>query len=401
MEGFSPTSSFESAGRGDPARIVAATTRTMPGRVLLVSSLISLPYRVMRVARAAGTEVHVLGTERSRCLAHSRDCHGFTLIGVPITGEYDPGLAEEINRAIHGLGIDMVLPGDAEATRSLIAIRQALDAPCFPMPSLAQFDLLNNKWKFTGLARELGLLCPQSWLARDATELRELVEAGKIRLPAIAKPVNHDGSLGVLKLDPSGALAQIEKIDYAPIIVQEFIPGRDIGASIFCAHGEIKAFIAHELRHATYHTLDEPAIEIALARVAARLGLDGVFNFDMRLTSSGRIYYLECNPRFFFKMFQSMIAGVNFVAFGFGGDGPTTPPTGAAVRMPKALAAAALTTPWRITRRDIAMLRYFGSDPVSTLRAALGKDWERAGDAGQRHFTAPAMEAGGDRTLTA
>ena len=36
----------------------------------------------------------------------------------------------------------------------------------------------------------------------------------------------------------------------------------------------------------------------------------------MILTPDGAVHYLECNPRFFYKINLSMIAGVNFVAHG-------------------------------------------------------------------------------------
>src|SRR5665213_3619851 len=301
----------------------------------MVSSLITMPYRVLRVAGAAGADIYVLGNSHSKCLEHSRFCKKFLLTSQPITGEADACLADEINRRVREFDIDMVLPGDVQATRSLIALRDAIDAPCFPMPTLEQFDRLNDKWFFTNLCGELDILTPKSWHVADAAELRREIEAGRIPLPAIAKPINHDGSLGVIKLDGADALAQLDRIDYAPIIVQEFIEGADIGASVYCERGEIKAFIAHELKRATYRALDDARIEAALARVMGRMGVNGVFNFDMRLAPDGTIYYLECNPRFFFKINLSMLAGVNFIRMGLRASTNTmlAPASGAAVRL--------------------------------------------------------------------
>jgi hypothetical protein len=375
------------------------TARAKRPRVLMVSALISMPYRVMRVAEAAGADIYVLGNAKSACLKYSRSCKKFVLTEIPITGEAEPRLTGEINRWIRWFGIDLVLAGDVQATRSLIAIRDTLAAPCFPMPTLPQFDQLNDKWFFTSLCGELGVPTPKSWYFADAAELRDAVDAGRIPLPAIAKPINHDGSLGVIKLGADDAAAKLAKIDYAPLIVQEFIEGRDIGASVYCERGEIKAFIAHELRRATYRSLDDGKILSALARVMGRMGVDGVFNFDMRLAPDGTVYYLECNPRFFFKINLSMLAGINFVAMGLAhaADLPAAPAPDAAVRLPKALAAAALLTPWKISRRDLAMLWYLWGDPISSAREALGIDWEYPEDADQRHFIASAAAKPDDR----
>lgn len=370
----------------------AGAARPGRPRLLLVSALISMPYRVMRVAHDAGADVYVLGSTMADCLRHSRYCEKFLPAEATIDGERSPALAAEINRWIGWFGIDMVLPGDVEATRTLIASRGLIDAPLFPLPTLAQFDNLNNKWFFTQLCGELGILTPPSRYINDTAELREELAAGRIKLPAIAKPINHDGGLGVIRLDPDNALAQSVKIDYGPMIVQEFIEGRDIGASIYCERGEIKAFIAHELKRATYRSLDDVRILATLSHVAAHMNIDGVYNFDMRLTPDGDVYYLECNPRFFFKINLSMLAGVNFVRMGLTtlGHSAALPEHGAAVRMPKALAATALTKPWRVTARDLKMLWYLWSDPVSSLREALGIDWEYPERmATQRHFVAP------------
>jgi predicted ATP-grasp superfamily ATP-dependent carboligase len=372
-------------------------------RLLLVSALISMPYRVMRTADAAGADVYVLGAELSRCLAHSRYCRAFVPSERPLDGERDEALAAEINRQIARFGIDLVLPGDVQATRTLIASRDLIEAPLFPLPTLEQFDNLNNKWFFTQLCGELGIPTPPSRVIADAAQLREELTAGSFALPAIVKPINHDGGLGVIRFDRETAVAQSAKVDYGPMIVQDFIPGRDIGASVYCEKGEIKAFIAHELTRATYVPLTDERIQPALARITARMGVDGVFNFDMRLAPDGEIYYLECNPRFFFKINLSMLAGVNFVAAGLSALGhPAQPsPTPGAVRLPKALAAA-LPTMWRITARDFRMLWYLWSDPVSSLREALGIDWEYPERMAQRrHFIAPKTDKPEDRAIAA
>jgi hypothetical protein len=362
-------------------------------RLLLVSSLISMPYRVMRVAHDAGADVYVLGSTTADCLRHSRYCKEFLPTDTPIAGERSAVLAADINRWIRWFDIDMVLPGDVEATRSLIANRDLIEAPLFPLPTLEQFDNLNNKWFFTQLCGGLGISTPKSRYIHDTAQLREELAAGRIPLPAIVKPINHDGGLGVIRLDPDNAVAQTVKIDYGPMIVQEFIAGEDIGASIYCERGEIKAFIAHELKRATYRSLDDARILATLSRVATRMNIDGVYNFDMRLTPDGEVYYLECNPRFFFKINLSMLAGVNFVRMGLAPQdrGTSLSQPGTAVRMPKALAATALTAPWKITGRDLKMLWYLWSDPVSNLREALGIDWEYPERMAKlRHFIAPA-----------
>lgn len=368
----------------------APAARVEARRILLLCSLITLPYRVMRCAAAAGAKVYVLGNGSSKGLGYSRHCRKFISNELPVTGERDPSLAVEINRWILEFGIDMVLPGDALAMRSLLAIKDLIGAPCFPAPDLRQFDFLNNKWNFTNLCKDLGIPCPDSILVGDRAELLAKIENSRLEFPVIAKPLSLDASQGVFKLDAGNVHAQAKRIFYNPIIVQEFIPGEDIGASVYCEQGEIVSFIAHRLKRATYETLDDPAIKPTIAQIARHQRLSGVFNFDMRRTPDNRILYLECNPRFFFKMNLSMIAGINFVARGLGRtDVPSAVAQGTKVRMPKALVAS-LFTPWVLGGRDLKMLSYLVSDPISYARESLGIDWEKWSDGPMEPVASPA-----------
>jgi hypothetical protein len=84
-------------------------------------------------------------------LRFSRYCRRFFLSDCIIHGDRDESLALEINHLVRELGITMVLPGDAPSTRALIASRDLIDVPCLPLPTLDQFDALNDKWEFAQL----------------------------------------------------------------------------------------------------------------------------------------------------------------------------------------------------------------------------------------------------------
>src|SRR5262249_51874695 len=156
-----------------------------------------------------------------------------------------PELAKEVNQQAARLEIDMILSGDAPSTRSLIAIRDLLDVPSFPLPELGEFDLLNNKWDFTKLCGKLGLSCPETRLFTDAAQLRRALDQGTISFPCIAKPLSMDSGRGCIVLKQDTYRANISEIFYQPILVQEHITGKDVAASVFCRQGEIVTFIAH------------------------------------------------------------------------------------------------------------------------------------------------------------
>lgn len=347
-----------------------------PLRILMVSAVFRLSYRVLRCAEAAGAEIYILGSSDARGLCYSRSCKKFIPSSIAFDGTARPEVLDEINSAVAKFEIDLVMPSDAPCTRMVIALKDQIAAPCFPLPALNIFDALNNKSAFTEICRELGILCPPSQLFETKQKLLDAINDGDITFPALAKPLSMDGSNGIVRLEAANARERIKQIDYRPILVQDFIAGEDIGASVYCENGEIRSHVLHRLKRWHYSTFDDDNIRDALARIMRRMGVDGVYNFDMRLAKNGDIYFLECNPRFFYKINLSMLTGINFVRAGLPIGKPTlatvAPQSG--IRMPKAMLMA-LLTPWRLKFRDFSMLAYLYSDPIPYIREALRIDW--------------------------
>jgi predicted ATP-grasp superfamily ATP-dependent carboligase len=338
-------------------------------RVLLVATLFKMPYRVMRCAQAAGVDVCVLANPGAAALGWSRHCKGLFASNHIINGSRDEDLALEINCLARDLGAAMVLPGDAPSTRALIAIRDLLDVPCFPLPPLDQFDLLNDKWAFAQLCEKTGVRCPPTRLFADAGVLADELASGGCRYPAVAKPVGFSGSQGVVLLERNHIEAQLHRLNYRPVLLQDYIDGDDIGASVHCRAGKIIGFIAHRFERGTYTAFWDEAIYTDIGRLLGPMRVDGVFNFDMRLTPEGDVYYLECNPRFFFKIDLSMIAGVNFVGLGLVEQRDDTP-VAVRARTEFCYPRTLLRSPrrWaRCTRRDLALAIHALSDPVPHL----------------------------------
>jgi predicted ATP-grasp superfamily ATP-dependent carboligase len=368
LPGVDTNSPLAEVGR----RRVAVGRRFRRINILMLCDLFALSYRVMRCFDAAGAAVHVLGGPGAKGLRLSRYCRSYRHSEYGFTAPCR-GMVEEINQTISRHAINLVIAGDHRSTRTLLAVGASLSAPAFPMPALEQFDLLNNKWAFTELCQRLGIRCPRSELVPDRGELWRRVDAGKITLPCVAKPLDLDGSRGVVVIKRPEDISVVETIAYHPILVQEYIEGDDIGASVYCDRGKVCAFIAHKLKRATYSTFQSADIQNTIANITRITKVSGIFNFDMIQSREGNIYWLECNPRFFYKMYLSMLAGVSFAAFGLpypGSDLRAFVPTGTNVRTFKAIAAE-LPRPWRLTLRDWAFVRHVLADPIPFFREFL------------------------------
>jgi hypothetical protein len=362
---------------------VAAKHRTYsavndrPIRLLVVCSHYSLPYRVLQCAATAGASVYAIGNPNSRSLRLSRYTARYIETACPIDGKSAPLLAQEINKAVADHDIDMVMAAGHLATRSLVMVRGQIDAPCFPMPEAEHFEMLNNKWAFTRYCQALGVTCPESWFFADAAALFHRLERGELAPPLVAKPLDLDGGHGVKILTTANWQKVLGEIDYAPIIAQRLIEGEDIGAAAFCRDGRMENFIVQRYQRGVYQAFSDPTIRDAIDRILLPLATNGVFNFDMRRDRDGKVYLLECNPRFFFKVGLAMAAGFNFVAFGIdrANGAPTMPRKTTTVRRPAAAVLRALSCA-RIDRSDIQMMRRLWADPLPYIRESLRIDWD-------------------------
>jgi predicted ATP-grasp superfamily ATP-dependent carboligase len=342
-------------------------------RLLMIATDFTTPYRVLRCANAGGADVYVLGNSGARPLRFSRYCKRVLISGCVIHGARDEALALEINCLVRELGIFVVIPADAPAARALIASRDLIAARCFPLPTLEHFDLLNNKWSFARLCTELGIRQPSTRLVDDAAALARDIASNGLANPLIVKPLDQCANAGVIVLDGVDTEKRLNAINYQPVLVQDFVSGSDIGAGVYARAGRVEAFIAHWLRDGVYATFQDKGIYDDIAKIVRRLSLDGVYNFDMLRTPDGSVYFLECNPRFFYKINLSMIAGINFVACGVAETGTAAAAQIVAdvqVRFPKAMLRSILSS-GRCTKRDWEMACYMFSDPWPYLMEKL------------------------------
>jgi len=371
----------------EPAVEAGRAAFAPPRRVLMVSALYGMPYRVLRCAAATGAEVFVLGGPAARGLAYSRFCKRFEEASVPIDGLGREDLLHAINRQVEALGVDCVVPGDPPSTRSLIVLRDRIRARVFPSPNLETFDLLNDKARFHRYCASAGVPTPRTWLFECTRSLRDAIAAGTLPAKTIAKPLSRSGGEGCVVLDGQAARSRLAEIDYAPIVVQEFIEGEDVCASVFCSKGDVIAFVAYQFGRDIYRTLAAPRIRSEIEKLLRPLDVEGVFGFDLRRDRKGRIYFVECNPRVTFRIAMSMLAGVNFIALGTNGAPceaiDSAGPRERTVRGPKALLVA-LARPWRIEQESLRALRFTLADPVPYLREELAYAIDRCRGACRR-----------------
>ena len=366
-------------GGGDP--VIAAGGPITNG--LMIAFAFTLPYHVMRTAAAAGLRVHVLGDGASRGLRRSRYCRSYR--ETQFAGDADALLAE-IGELARLHAIDVVFPSDDVSTRLLAGLGDRLPVPSIPLPDLATFDLLNDKWNFTRFCLQNGVRAPEAQLFGGGAELRQALDRGEVALPITVKPTNRSGGFGVRHILVPNDLPQLDVIDYRPILAQRHITGESVSVTMLCDRGRVTAHVAQQRDAARFRVFVNADLLANVSRLAALTRYSGLANFDAVVSDDdGLSYLVECNPRFWYSIYLVMIAGLNFV------DLALTPP--ASFAEPAMLDAGdirlslrkTMTRPWRARRLDWRFLAYCLGDPVAFAlqRAKSYDDSEVAVPAGQ------------------
>jgi biotin carboxylase len=281
---------------------------------LMLAFAFTLPYHAMRAAADAGVTVHVLGNGVSDALRTSRCCASYRRLdcaGEPVNA---PQILGEIDRLVRQHRIDVIFPSDDVSTRLLIAIRDRLPVRTSLLPDLATFDLLNNKWHFTRYCHAEGVRVPEGWCFETPGELRAALRSGEISLPITVKPTNRSGSVGVFHLRDDNDRALLERIDYRPIVVQRHIVGESVCISTICRDGRIVVHAGQRRDERRFQLFSHPDLLRNTERLAAATRLNGPANFDAVIEAETDLAYIvECNPRFWYTIYLSMLFGLNFM----------------------------------------------------------------------------------------
>jgi biotin carboxylase len=279
-------------------------------RVLLLAAGFAAQYRVLRCAAALGAEVCVLGSGAARSLALSRFCRRFRPFSFHSADAVRA--AQRLDEVAQEWRADIVLPGDFATTKFLARVKPHLQTACFPMSEAEAIESLGGKDRFMEVCRRLGIPHPQGIVLADRVTLIESLTAGRVALPAIVKPLALAGGMGVTRIDPENAYAIAARIDYAPILVQRFVEGIDRCITIFCREGRVLKQAIYEHPGGVFRFVEDAELARLAARFASEMNLTGVINFDARIDAEGRVWMIECNPRFYFNMDVAMVAGLNF-----------------------------------------------------------------------------------------
>jgi carbamoylphosphate synthase large subunit len=285
-------------------------------RLLILVDFHNVGLRVVHAARPWADHISVVTPSAATPLAHSSRVDAVHTLPLKRNGRAEPESCRQILDICASQRIDAVIGADVDGAHMLNAIRAVrpdLRGPA-TMPDTL-LDTVNDKARFASLLRGAGLPEPATTLAETSQRLLEL--GASRRFPLMAKPPDSSGGQGVVHLASMAdlrAYAAARGDDAGSVVIQDYLPGREIGFSAYVDGGRVLGssvqcwLSAHSLVY-----VDHPEAETLGRTAIERLGLSGPVNFDMREDATGRLHFIECNPRFWSTLNLSAALGANFV----------------------------------------------------------------------------------------
>lgn len=262
------------------------------------------------------------GSNETRILRFSSLCSEY--LEANFSGDDDDIFVDHVNRLDAALSDLVLIPADTQSTRMLNRLRNRLKARLAFAPESSMLDCFDDKWCFYQFCLEHGLNVPAACLVASKLELDFLIMARELGLPFVVKPLGEAASNGVHAIfsetDYNLKIRDNDAYQYAPLIVQRFIAGKDVGLNLLAIHGKVAALsiqqrVVQKSVGSRINFISNDYLVGAAHTLASASAYEGVMNVDARIEEgTGKVFLFESNPRFWRSLSASVWCGLNFVA---------------------------------------------------------------------------------------
>jgi D-aspartate ligase len=295
--------------------------------VLIFSTNENFAMHILRCLSVMRVRICVMGISKFHPIRLSRYCDNYIRYDLQDLLEENDSIIDKINNYCIQQKIDMIIPAGIEGTLFISKISDMITvSEVFPLSKLDVLKLLNNKWNFGELMDKNNIPCPKTILINDMNQLKSLNSELKllnIEFPVMIKQLELEASKGVVKL---GSFEELEtymsndnEFSKLPLLIQEYIPGTDLGFNILAKNGKIIVWTIQKWysgNNGMEFIRDDNILNIG-KQIVACCNYTGVANIDMRLDDRDKsVKVTECNPRFWGSVDISMLSGVNFPYLG-------------------------------------------------------------------------------------
>jgi len=292
-------------------------------KILLLAGSEDLNLKVLYCLFPVFAHTYVVASKADNILRYSRYKKRFIHIPWSSQEEDQEECVHKIKQYCKVNTIDLIMPGDIAASAFLYKYQNTfVDQKIFPVMADEILEKIDNKWKFAERLMAEGLPTPITMLI-DRSEIIDEPNRGliaeKIGFPLIVKPLFCESSHGVEKIDSFEALKDHvfgdKPYSSLPLIIQEYVDGYDIDLSFIADRGKILSMAVQKWNEGdVLEFCHHKEIENLGEKIVKLFHYCGAGHFDMRIDyTTGKVYVIECNPRFWYTITAAMWQGLNFV----------------------------------------------------------------------------------------
>jgi ATP-grasp domain len=280
---------------------------------------IALP--MMQAAQALKADGYLpctlIGDLETAPLRQSAHCDGHLLV------DFERPDDDRFCRLIHALAEKnpdaVLMPYDCDGIRLASRLRHRLRMRCSPIPDLETLDMLDDKWRFHGFCARNALSVPPSCRLTSKRSLGFAALTAQFGLPFVLKPITGSGSVGVRIIRSETQfnrdILNNPDYDFAPLIAQQFIDGEDIDLSLQATNGRLTALAIQQSRGRQVRFVRNAYLEGVAGQICEASLFHGVMHIDARVErGTGRVFLIECNPRFWASHTAAAACGLNFIS---------------------------------------------------------------------------------------
>ncbi len=258
----------------------------------------------------------VIGNEETCKLPQSSLCSRHIYVNFSATSDHSA--ITTINQLHAELPDVVVIPADCHGIRLVNRIKPNVRARVIPIPDLATLNQLDDKWHFHELCQAHNIDVPEACYVGSKVNLNFDELVSKLGLPFVLKPTNESGSLGVQIITSKehylSAVRNNESYQFKSLIAQRYIDGEDVDLSLLALHGCMTAFAIQRVAGPTMEFVQNDRLEALAGKLCRANSFHGLMHIDARIErSTGRVFLIESNPRFWASLTASIWCGLNFV----------------------------------------------------------------------------------------